>query len=256
VSLVEEVVGPRGDRHRHLGTAGSLTNSRPVCDDRRRHLVNRYYDPASYQFLSIDPKVASTMQPYAFVGGDPLNESDPLGLRPTGPGNCVGGRRSCERRVRRYQASVRRFERQETRFLTSVGHYVAKHRTGIIQVVGAVAAVTAIAATGGAAAVVGTALEASAGAIETTATVATVASAAADGYGCATGSGASQAAACAGAATGGFGAIGGLVLKGVVQAAEVGSFATNAKVVCAGTVGLGAGLSDWVSAVNGSNQDG
>ena len=43
-------------------------------------LVNRYYDPASYLFLSIDPKVGTTLQPYAFVGGDPLNESDPLGL--------------------------------------------------------------------------------------------------------------------------------------------------------------------------------
>ena len=80
VCLVDEVVGPRGDRHRHLGMAGSLTNSRPFCDDHRRHLVNRYYDPATYQFLSIDPKVATTMQPYAFVDGDPLNETDPLGL--------------------------------------------------------------------------------------------------------------------------------------------------------------------------------
>jgi len=79
VILVDEVVGPRGDRHRHLGMAGSLTNSRPFCDDHRRHLVKRYYDPASYQFLSIDPKVSTTMQPYVFVGGDPLNESDPLG---------------------------------------------------------------------------------------------------------------------------------------------------------------------------------
>jgi len=79
--MVEEVVGPRGDRHRHLGMAGSLINSRPLCDDHRRHLVNRYYDPATYQFLSIDPKVASTMQPYAFVGGDPLNDEDPLGLQ-------------------------------------------------------------------------------------------------------------------------------------------------------------------------------
>jgi len=42
--------------------------------------VNRYYDPSSYQFLSIDPKVGTTLQPYAFVGGDPLNATDPLGL--------------------------------------------------------------------------------------------------------------------------------------------------------------------------------
>jgi hypothetical protein len=30
--------------------------------------------------LSIDPKVGTTLQPYAFVGGDPLNGTDPLGL--------------------------------------------------------------------------------------------------------------------------------------------------------------------------------
>ncbi len=45
-----------------------------------RRAVNRYYDPSTYQFLSIDPKVGTTLQPYAFVGGDPLNATDPLGL--------------------------------------------------------------------------------------------------------------------------------------------------------------------------------
>ena len=44
------------------------------------HVVNRYYDPSSYQFLNIDPKVGTTMQPYAFVSGNPLNGTDPLGL--------------------------------------------------------------------------------------------------------------------------------------------------------------------------------
>ena len=51
--------------------------TQPHASDGR---VNRYYDPASYQFLSIDPKVGTTMEPYAFVGGDPLNATDPLGL--------------------------------------------------------------------------------------------------------------------------------------------------------------------------------
>lgn len=43
-------------------------------------IVNRYYDPATDQFLSVDPQVAQTGQPYAFVGDDPLNATDPLGL--------------------------------------------------------------------------------------------------------------------------------------------------------------------------------
>jgi RHS repeat-associated protein len=41
--------------------------------------IDRYYDPATMQFLSVDPQVAVTGQPYGFVGNDPLNEVDPLG---------------------------------------------------------------------------------------------------------------------------------------------------------------------------------
>jgi hypothetical protein len=36
-------------------------------------VVNRYYDPATDQFLSIDPDVDETDQPYSFVGDNPLN---------------------------------------------------------------------------------------------------------------------------------------------------------------------------------------
>ena len=43
-------------------------------------LVNRYYDPTTAQFLSQDPLVAVTGQPYQYAGDDPVNESDPGGL--------------------------------------------------------------------------------------------------------------------------------------------------------------------------------
>jgi hypothetical protein len=43
-------------------------------------LVHRYYDPQTDQFLSVDPDVMETGQPYAFTGDDPLNATDPLGL--------------------------------------------------------------------------------------------------------------------------------------------------------------------------------
>lgn len=43
------------------------------------YLINRYYDPTTDQFLSIDPDVAETNQPYVFVNDDPLNAEDPLG---------------------------------------------------------------------------------------------------------------------------------------------------------------------------------
>jgi RHS repeat-associated protein len=56
------------------------------------YLINRYYDPSTDQFLSVDPLVAETGQPYAFVGDDPLNRSDPLGQIPTPCGaNCAPG---------------------------------------------------------------------------------------------------------------------------------------------------------------------
>jgi len=45
----------------------------------RERRVDRYYDPATDQFLSVDPDVAETGQPYAFTNDDPVNESDPLG---------------------------------------------------------------------------------------------------------------------------------------------------------------------------------
>ena len=44
------------------------------------YLRARYYDPATGQFLSRDPAVATTREPYAFVGENPLNATDPSGL--------------------------------------------------------------------------------------------------------------------------------------------------------------------------------
>jgi hypothetical protein len=47
-------------------------------------VINRYYDPSTDQFLSIDPDVATTDQPYVFTNDNPLNSEDPEGSRPTG----------------------------------------------------------------------------------------------------------------------------------------------------------------------------
>ena len=43
-------------------------------------LVNRYYDPGTGQFLSVDPLVDQTGQAYSYAGDDPVNGSDPSGL--------------------------------------------------------------------------------------------------------------------------------------------------------------------------------
>jgi RHS repeat-associated protein len=44
------------------------------------YLINRYYDPVTGQFISVDPDLNLTDQPYAFAGDDPINASDSLGL--------------------------------------------------------------------------------------------------------------------------------------------------------------------------------
>jgi len=42
----------------------------------------RWYDPSTGQFISQDPLVDQTLQPYAYAQGSPVNVSDPTGLRP------------------------------------------------------------------------------------------------------------------------------------------------------------------------------
>lgn len=40
----------------------------------------RYYDPATAQFLTVDPPLDKTHSPYGYVGSNPLNDSDPTGM--------------------------------------------------------------------------------------------------------------------------------------------------------------------------------
>jgi hypothetical protein len=57
--------------------------AREVC-------VARWYDPGNGQFLSVDPDLAETDQPYAYASDDPVNESDPSGQTPLNPCNWFG----------------------------------------------------------------------------------------------------------------------------------------------------------------------
>jgi RHS repeat-associated protein len=41
--------------------------------------INRYYDPTTGQFVSVDPMVNETGQPYAYAVDDPVNQTDPTG---------------------------------------------------------------------------------------------------------------------------------------------------------------------------------
>lgn len=57
-----------------LGFAGGYTDPSGLI-----YLLSRYYDPSTGQFLSVDPAVDQTLQPYAYAADDPANESDPTG---------------------------------------------------------------------------------------------------------------------------------------------------------------------------------
>jgi RHS repeat-associated protein len=59
-----------------LGYDGQYTSSETGLI----YLRAREYDPATAQFMSVDPAVEATRTPYNYAADDPLNESDPLGL--------------------------------------------------------------------------------------------------------------------------------------------------------------------------------
>ena len=45
------------------------------------YMINRYYDPTTGQFMSVDPDAALTGQPYAAFGDNPINATDSRTLR-------------------------------------------------------------------------------------------------------------------------------------------------------------------------------
>ena len=59
---------------------GILDRSRCRQTALRATSVGRYYDPATAQFMSVDPLVKVTGAPYSFAGDNPLNGTDPTGL--------------------------------------------------------------------------------------------------------------------------------------------------------------------------------
>jgi RHS repeat-associated protein len=64
-----------GSKVTPFGFQGSYTDSTGLV-----YLIDRYFDPSTDQFPSVDPDVGLTDQPYAFTNDEPLNTSDPFGL--------------------------------------------------------------------------------------------------------------------------------------------------------------------------------
>ena len=67
-------------------TTGSITNPFRFAGQYQDpesglyYLRARYYDAGTGQFVSQDPLLAATLQPYSYAAGNPLNNTDPAGL--------------------------------------------------------------------------------------------------------------------------------------------------------------------------------
>jgi RHS repeat-associated protein len=69
-----------------FGFAGGYTDATGLV-----YLINRYYDPGTGQFLSMDPLVDETDQAYGYTGGDPVDGTDLSGLyaASSSAGTCI-----------------------------------------------------------------------------------------------------------------------------------------------------------------------
>lgn len=87
--------GHRRSRRLQVRCGAPLRSSagfRPIASRDPAHaLINRYYDPGTGQFLSVDPLVDETDQAYGYTGGDPVVGTDPNGDCVEVLWTCVGG---------------------------------------------------------------------------------------------------------------------------------------------------------------------
>jgi RHS repeat-associated protein len=58
-----------------FGFAGGYTDATGLI-----YLIHRYYGPATGQFLTVDPELQQTQDPYGYAGDDPVDVDDPMGL--------------------------------------------------------------------------------------------------------------------------------------------------------------------------------
>jgi RHS repeat-associated protein len=86
-----------GDTHTRLrpplGYDGNYTDTETGL----QYDINRYYDPATGNFLTVDPLAAETGQTYQYADGDPLDTADPSGLKGGAGGSAKLHRHSCKK---------------------------------------------------------------------------------------------------------------------------------------------------------------
>jgi RHS repeat-associated protein len=71
-----QVISTTGSTSTPFGYAGEYTDAETGF----LYLRARFYDPATQQFLTVDPLLAATEQAYNYAGGSPTNAIDSAGL--------------------------------------------------------------------------------------------------------------------------------------------------------------------------------
>jgi RHS repeat-associated protein len=74
------LLGHGGTASTPFGYAGQYTDGESGLQSLRA----RYYDPGSQRFLTVDPMLGATGEPYSYADGDPVNTYGPTGFGTTG----------------------------------------------------------------------------------------------------------------------------------------------------------------------------
>ena len=134
-----------------FGFQGSYTDATGLM-----YLINRYYDAATQQFMSIDPWAMISGQPYVFTGDNPLNITDPLGLCHFWDAPCLAVQaakaiaKAAEAAARAAIAAAKWVfhetvwvNNEVTSIATSTGKWILKHPLQVAIIVGLTASVIA-----------------------------------------------------------------------------------------------------------------